>query len=349
MKTTKLTKQQIATIKKATSVLKTTTVLPVLENAYIHNGCITITDLNTYLTIKNVGIEGQFLLGKKELNDMLALMPEFNTEATEFEVAFTSPDNSERFKYTVDSYENFVVVPKDTYTSPVDIFANDLATIQTAIKFIGRDELRPAMMHVCLSDGQIAATDAHMLYFMDSNIKVDKELLINGEVIKFLALFGDKYELSIGERYYKLQNEAVEIICRLCDERYPAYRDVLPTGFKTTLTVDKKALIDAVNKADKMTNSVTHALEFELDANKFVVSGQDITLGTEYSKDLTKYATVAGEPVTIYYSAKFLQKLIGIIEGDCITFQMQESNRGSVVNGSVLIMPIDQYKYKGDY
>lgn len=352
MPTTKLSKPQIQIIKKAiNAVVSKDSVLPILECVLIMENSLILTDLNTFVEIKNIGIAGRFAIEAKNLITVLELLPEFVAlppkDIGKLDVVFETVDGGERFKYEVENFENFPKTP--TPVNPHaegEINEDDKNRLINAANFASGDELRPAMMHVAFKSGYIAGTDAHMLYFEHSDLRPSADLLFSKTVIKLIDIFSKTENLALtrDNTLFILENSVVKITTKDCGEKYPDFTAILPKGFKTTLTVSKKPFIEVVKKATMMANDTTKAVSFDVKGKSLVVSASDIDYGREY-ENIFKGAKIKGDNLLMGFNGKFIQKAIQYLEEDDLVFTLNDANRPAVMNGKILIMPVMLSKY----
>ena len=207
-------------------------------------------------------------------------------------------------KLSTESIEDFPRLSgmgdKDPEFQHIGTFGNkEMEYLATALKFVSKDELRPAMTGVFVGK-DICATDAHKLYWHPID-PVMQVFIITAMAVKFLLgiggtweVYGDGTEL-IEEGEIKevkpihacfINESGVMVMTRVIDAKFPDYNVVIPQGeCNYYLLWDSYALRKEVQNAAKFSDRSTSQVNFLLNG-KASVSSYDIDFGFEYSNEL---------------------------------------------------------------
>ncbi len=321
-----------------------------LESVKIENNSLTVTDLSTTLIIKNIGIEGAFSVDAKQYLNVMGLCENFTASVIENKVYFES--GKDIFSYPAGDINDFPNQPGATKFESIGMLNSaDLNKITTAAKFVGSDDLRPAMLNVAITKGLIAATDAHKMFFEKSELHtLEHDVLINKKTCKLLDLFNSEVDLLeylpnndsedykyTDAGYLKFECEAFTIIQRGIDERYPDILAVIPEQQPNSCTVDKKLFSEGLKKALTCANKVTSKVKFHING-ALAISANDIDFETEFNTTIAAKNT--GETIDIGFNGKFVQSVLSEIDNSEITFTMSAPNRAAIFNGNILLMPV---------
>lgn len=351
MKTAKLDKKTIANIAKVTSLIGKSTILPILENAKLENHELLFSNLQNSVILKNIPIEGRTCIPSQQLNNVLKLFPEFTTKLSEDQITFVSADGSERLKVSTEDADDFPRVPvtsESVITLVGTLTDADVARLKIAIQFVGADDLRPAMTNVAITQGYIAATDAHSLYWEPSDLKHEAPILLSVKALKLIQLFHateDPLTVSLTGDFNSmiiLENSQSIIYTRNMDERYPDFLAVIPKENPNGFIIAKATLAGPLAKAISQANKTTNQVRFKLTSGNLSISSENVDFSTEYSKDFGTKAEIqlltAGE-LEIGFNGKFLERILANC-GDVISLKCSVPSRGAIINDHFLLMPV---------
>lgn len=245
-------------------------------------------------------------------------------------------------KYEIKGVESMEVI--NTITINPAIFK----TFGKAIKFVSKDDLRPAMMGICLTlenySAEVVATDAHRLYYspkFECSQKDRLQLIINQKAAAMLAktsFTDDILEISI------LKGNKILIdgnIIELIDANFPDYRVVLP-NYKTFMEFEKKPFIENVKAVLPMANKSTSQITFHLNGS-ISLNTRDVDFSFESNKEMP-YISKNFQDTDIAFNGKFLLEAMGIFkESKLKMYSEGASNKAAVFsNGidNILLMPL---------
>ena len=350
-------------------------VVPILENFLFQltPGKLTVTasDLETSI-VAVLAIEGQergeIAVPARLLIDTLKNLPDqpltFTVEEDTFAVAIKSANG--RYKLTGENAADFPRVPKAKDTEPLEMPSSSLArAINKTIFATSTDELRPAMTGILVElradRATFVATDGHRL------LRYSRMDVVNpGEARKFIlprkacvqlqkGLPNDKdtvpvkVEFSQGNAFFTFNN--TRLVCRLIDERYPDYENVIPLSNPNVLVMNRQELLASVKRISIYSNKTTHQVRLqlggELAAGKIVVAAEDLDFANEAKETLN--CQYDGEAMEIGYNAKFLLEMLGNMDCEEISLGMSTPNRAGLLsptqadeqeNVLMLVMPV---------
>ena len=250
-----------------------------------------------------------------------------------------------------------VLRPKEVTGEPIyKIIVNPemIECIKKAAKFTSTNDLRPAMMCVCLdfSDKglQVVSTDAHRLYYskyilFESMTKEPFQLLISPESVKKLCKSKIDYSKGPVNIYIYSDTKALinSIECELAESSFPDYRQVIPV-YETELIFNRKEFINKVAQvkiyANKSTQQVTIQMNGELE-----FSAQEINFSFESKASMPFISKTFGD-ATIAFNGDFLIDVLATFKEDQVKMITEGSQTKGVIftNGidRVLLMPLMQ-------
>lgn len=150
----------------------------------------------------------------------------------------------------------------------------------------------------------------------------------------------ESYILSYdGEKHCLLENDNVRIMTRVIDARYPDYNAVIPKDSPNIAVLDKTDLIDNLKYAMLTANSTTSQIVLNFTNDSVKMTSKDVDFGKSFESEV-QCNSYNGEPLDISFNGLFTDTICKAIESDTLSFAMSTPNRGAVINGEYLLMPV---------
>ena len=139
----------------------------------------------------------------------------------------------------------------------------------------------------------------------------------------------------------------IKMICRLIDERYPDYENVIPADNENNITIGKAELLSSLKRIAIYANKTTHQVRLKITGSELMISSEDLDFSNEANERLV--CEHDGEDIEIGFNAKFLIEMLGNISSDQITFKLSAPNRAGLIEPSnknenedilMLVMPV---------
>ncbi|WP_205503294.1 DNA polymerase III subunit beta [Rufibacter psychrotolerans] len=360
-----------ALLKQLTSingVVANNPVVPILENFLfeINDGVLTITasDLETSM-ITEIHVEarenGRIAAPARILIDTLKNLPDQPVTFTIDEETYTIEISSSngRYKLSGENATDFPKVPVVRGGNAIEIPSNVLSrAINKTIFAVSNDELRPAMtgIFVQLNSGNITfvATDGHrLLRYRRQDVSSDNtaSIIIPKKAFNLLKstlpneATAVRVEFNTSNAFFSFDN--IRMICRLIDERYPDYENVIPVQNPNKLTIDRYDFLSSVKRISIYSNKTTHQVRLRITGSELQISAEDLDFSNEASERLT--CQYDGEDMEIGFNAKFLTEMLSNIDSEEISLELSTPNRAGLLmpttndedeNILMLVMPV---------
>src|SRR5690554_1084144 len=338
-------------------VVTTNPVVPILENFLfeIKGGVLTVTasDLQTSM-ITEIELEakedGNIAVPDKILMETLRNLPEqpvtFSVDHETFGIEISS-DNG-RYKLAGENAEDFPKIATVTNATSVDMSTEVLnSAISNTIFATSNDELRPAMTGVYVSLNNthttFVATDGHRLIRyrrVDIVSEENASIIIPRKALNLLKStlpsenVAVTLEFNNSNAHFKFNN--IRMICRLIDERFPDYENVIPLDNENEMTIDRVELLGSLRRIAIYANKTTYQVGLKLTGSELQISAEDQDFSNEATERLS--SEHEGEDIEIGFNAKFLVEILANISSKEIVFKFSAPNRAG------LILPVE----KGD-
>ena len=349
-------------------VITTNPVVPILENFLfeIKDGTLTVTasDLQTSM-ITELEVEakedGSIALPAKILLETLRNLPEqpvtFSIDDSTYSIEISS-DNG-RYKLSGENATDFPKVPTVADGYSVNISSEILSTaINNTIFATSNDELRPAMtgVYVNLDEANttFVATDSHRLIrYRRVDVAADQahNMIIPRKALTLLKATLPQentnvaMEFNAANAFFDFNN--IKMICRLIDERFPDYENVIPADNENIMSINKNELLSSLKRIAIYANKTTHQVRLKITGSELMISAEDLDFSNEANERLA--CEHGGEDIEIGFNAKFLIEMLGNIDSDEVSLKLSAPNRAGILLPSekddqedilMLVMPV---------
>lgn len=331
-------------------VITTNPVVPILENFLfdINGGTLTVTasDLQTSM-ITELQVEskekGNIAVPAKILLETLKNLPEqpvtFSIDETSYSIEIIS-DNG-RYKLAGENATDFPKVPTVSNDFSAEVSSQVLAkAINNTIFATSNDELRPAMtgVYMNISDKNtiFVSTDGHRLVRYrrkDVNSDNGAAIIIPRKALNLLksTLPADNVPVSLdfnmSNAFFKFGN--IKMICRLIDERFPDYENVIPAKSTIKMTIDRSEFLSSLKRISIYANKTTHQVRLKITGSALQISAEDLDFSNEANERLA--CEHEGEDIEIGFNARFLVEMLSNLDADQIVLSMSAPNKAGVI------------------
>ena len=354
-------------------VITTNPVVPILENFLFEidksNLKVTASDLQTSM-ITEITVEskekGSIAVPARILLDTLKNLPDqpvtFSIDTTSYAIEISS-DNG-RYKLAGENATDFPKVPSVSNDFSASISSEVLAkAVNNTIFATSSDELRPAMTGVYVNLGEknttFVATDGHRLVrYRRTDIKSDNgnSIIIPRKALNLLktTLPTENTDVTIdfnmSNAFFNFGN--IRMICRLIDERFPDYENVIPSSNPIKMTINRTDLLGSLKRISIYANKTTHQVRLKITGSELQVSAEDLDFSNEANERLS--CEHEGEDIEIGFNARFLIEMLSNLDADQIRLNMSAPNKAGVINPAekdkgedilMLVMPVMLNQY----
>ena len=336
-------------------VITTNPVVPILENFLfeINDGLLTITasDLQTSM-ITELDVEakenGNIAIPAKILMETLKNLPEqpvtFSIDAETYTIEISS-DNG-RYKLAGENATDFPKVPTVSDGFNINISSGVLSeAINYSIFATSNDELRPAMTGVYTrldtTNTTFVATDGHRLVRyrrVDIVGDTDNSMIIPRKALTLLKSTlpsentNVNIDFNISNAHFSFNN--IKMICRLIDERFPDYENVIPLDNTNVMTIDKGEFLSSLKRIAIYANKTTHQVRLKISGSELQISAEDLDFSNEANERLS--CEHDGEDIEIGFNARFLIEMLSNLDSGKVALQLSAPNKAG------LIVPVDK-------
>lgn len=358
-------------LNRVAGAIPSRSVLPIIENFLfdIQDNSLSIsttnleTSMQTKLAIESRGDALKIAIPAKILQDILKELPEqpitFLIDEETLGVEISSQNG--KYKISGENGEDFPAIP-----TPGAGSESVNMPLTAMIKAIGRtlfaassDEDKAALngIYFDLSDNgaTFVATDAHRLVRyrrLDVTVENPTSFIVPHKALSLLKNSLDPNSNKDVVIFYNdsnafFQTEDLMLACRLIDQKYPDYENVIPTNNDKKLFIPKKDLLGTLKRVNIFANKSTHQVRFGIKGAELEISSEDPDFANEARETLKCH--YEGNDIEIGFNAALLLEVISNVETSDLVVELSEPNRAGIVlpsehdegeNILMLIMPI---------
>lgn len=331
-------------------VISANPVVPILENFLFEvseNALkVTASDLQTSM-ITELDIEakdtGSIAIPARILLDTLKNLPEqpvtFTIDEDTYSVEISSENG--RYKLSGENATDFPKVPEVLDGDTLDISSDVLdRAISSTIFAASTDDLRPAMtgVYMVINDASTTfiATDGHRLVrFRRVDIASDvmNNIIVPRKALNLLksSLPSDntnvKLEFTPSNAFFSYNKS--KMICRLIDERFPDYENVIPVENPNVMTIDRSDFLNSLKRIAIYANKTTHQVRLKIAGSELQISAEDLDFSNEANEKLT--CDYDGEDMEIGFNARFLMEMLNNLDSHKVRIEMSQPNKAGLL------------------
>ncbi len=345
-------------------------VLPIIENFLfeIDQNSLTVsttnleTSMQTKLTIESRGEAIKVAIPARILQDILKALPEqpitFLIDEENFGVEISSENG--KYKISGENGEDFPSIPQPMDTDAINIPQHAmLKAVGKTLFAASTDEDKAALNGIYFDLGEhgatFVATDAHRLVrYRRVDVTVDNptSFIVPQKALNLLKGSLDPnankdITIHYNENNAFFRSEDLLLVCRLIDQKYPDYENVIPVDNPNKLFISRQDLLGTLRRVNIFANRSTHQVRFTVKGSELTISAEDPDFANEAKESLK--CTYEGQDIEIGFNASLLIDVVSNVDTEEVTIELSEPNRAGIIfpnlqeegeNILMLIMPI---------
>ena len=217
---------------------------------------------------------------------------------------------------------------------------------------VSQDETRKTLKGVLMSfkEGKLTmvATAGRRLALVEHEIDfpatAERDIILPSKVVAELqrSLSGDgDVKVTIEKSQVSFNLGDTQIYSKLLDEIYPNYRQVIPPSSREKIEVDRKLLLDAIDRASVMTMEESSSVRLTFDDNQLLVSSVAADIGEAKDVVPIKYG---GEKIEIVFNPAYVKDPLKAIDEDEVSIELNNGSSPAIIRCSVpflyVMMPL---------
>jgi DNA polymerase-3 subunit beta len=358
----------VKNLSNISGVIVPSPLVPILENFLFEldatNLVVTASDMQTVMVadfLVDSSDKVSVAIPAKLLMDTLKSLPEqpisVNINSDTFGVEIITSNG--RFKIAGENPMDFPKPPQVNKNFNIELDSHILASaINNTLFATSSDDLRPAMTGVYIDiqeeNTTFVATDGHRLIrYRREDIKstTPTTMILPRKALNLIKISLPSNnvtvitEFSNSNAFFSFGN--IKLICRLIDERYPDYENVIPKANPHRMTIERSKFLSSLKRIAIFSNKTTHQIRLKITADELTISAEDLDYSNEAVEKIA--CEYVGENMEIGFNAKFLAEMLGNISSSTITMELSLPNRAGLIIPSdkeenedilMLVMPV---------
>jgi DNA polymerase-3 subunit beta len=229
--------------------------------------------------------------------------------------------------------------------------------VRQVVGAASREANRPVLTGVLLTaedEGlRLVATDSYRLAMRDlavsSVLDSGQQVLVPSRAFSELVRVlqpGEDVLVGFGERDATFHTGAVRLTTRLIEGQFPAYRQLVPTGYPNRVTVGREPLLDAIRRTKLLLptgGSSSSSIRLSLRAGELELSSTDADRGNAVE---VLDAKLEGNELTIAFNPEFLSDGVDAVVGDEVVIETLDAMKPALIRSTeqagylYLLMPV---------
>ena len=309
----------------------------------------TSTDLELTLQCKT-GVEavreGAVCLPARQIMDVTRCLPDtvirMESEETTSSVKILYDDSQINLKgYPPDQFPALPEVAEQSSFAVAQGLLKEM--IRQTIYAVSQDKTRPLFTGVLFEHGEkfrLVATDTHRLALREaeSAAAADQEdaqkpenVIVPGsalvELVRIMRGEEETVQVKTSKSHISFHMKDTLLVSRLITGQFPAYRQIIPNHFSARLTMNTQDLNNALNRAALLINEEAPVLRFNLEEGQSLISVNTLS---GWIKETLK-ASYQGEPMEIFFNARYLLETLRVIPGEEVTLNFTSPLSAAVI------------------
>ena len=342
----------LARLQSVTRVISSKNSLPILDNFLfiLKDSTLSITasdletTLKTSMTIENVSEEGEITVPAKLLVDSLrefADQPlEFKTNDNQLILDITWATGNAKLPYT--TAEDYPSIPElDESCTTITINSQILLEgINRTLYATAEEELRPVMNGIYFdideSNTTLVASDAHKLVcYTRHDIKSESRSSFilpkkPSSVLKnILGKADEDVIIKFDNRNATFVFESFNLVCRLVEGNYPAYKSVIPKNNTNKLVINRLDFLNSARRVAVCSNQASSQVRLKLTYNTLTLSAQDLDFSISANENLI--CQYEGDNMEIAFKSTFLIEILTNLPYTDISLELSEPSRAALI------------------
>lgn len=326
-------KSDVSRLKK---VAKSRALVEINGTGLVSNGFITSTNLEIFISLK-CDVRGEGIINLADIEKP------YSEAWIDGGFLFVKRNGAVMKSPVIDS-EEFPIIPGCEPNCEFIEF-NQVSDFKTLSNFVGKDEMRPAMMGIFFNKSEMAATDAHRMMWVKLSTSNPFEGIIIPATIAPLLSQVD-YRITKNDKYAFFTNAEETIVCRMIYGSYPNYEAVIPVKEdEYSFSFQKSEMITQIESALPSSNENVIAFRFKNGLIDIVT--KNVEANTEYSGQIKqtlheseKQRINPDEEFICCFDGKLMLSVLKVIEQSTVKMHYSAFNRPFIFDENKLLMPV---------
>lgn len=271
---------------------------------------------------------GAIVLSARYFGDIVKKLPskEVEIEVKQNYLTILRAGKSEYSLHGLD-HEEFPRLPQISDNRVFSVQSDILKDMIRQTSFaVSNEEIRPVLTGVMMSVKggmmKFVATDSHRLAMRESIVEAPPELEVANVIIpgkslnelgRLLADNDSLVDLVVAENQVLVKTDKTQFYTRLIDGQYPDTTRIIPTTFKSGITLKTKDLQDAVERAALIAKETdSNVVRLNIKSGQIEITSNSPDVGKV--SELIENVETTGDELLIAFNAKYLIDALRVLD-----------------------------------
>ena len=243
------------------------------------------------------------------------------------------PVDSDSFSYVLPQMTLREMLRKTAYAASQDDTRKTLKGVLMSF--------RDAKLTMVATDGRRLALVEHEVEFpVDAERDIVLPTKVVAELHRSLSSDGD-VRIKVEKSQVSFNLGDTQIYSKLLDDVYPNYRQVIPTSCSEHVVVERKLLLDALDRVSVMTIDESNSTRLTFESNRLLVASTAADVGAARDTVPIKYD---GKTIEIVFNPQFVMDPLKAIDEDEVSIELNNGSSPALIKCSVpflyVMMPL---------
>lgn len=320
-------------------IATTRNTLPILANVLIktvdNRVCIAATNLNIAITNyigSKVSESGSITVPARLMQDFISSLPggvvDIRLEDTKLHI------NTEHHKSVINGIpaDDYPVMPQIKDGKKWKISSKELkSALSQVVVAASNDDARPVLtgvnFYTAEGDLYVVATDSYRLAEKKLiPLKDDLNILVPAsavqDLLRILDDSEDEVNITSDPQQILFQKGDVELVTRLIDGKFPDYRKLIPSKFKTNASVDKGELANIAKVSSLFARETAGSIKVSIDSAQKQIRIDSIASQLGENSATTKAKTTGDGEITL--NSRYVTEALNSLTGESVFIGFNE-------------------------
>ena len=243
------------------------------------------------------------------------------------------PEDTDSFAYVLPQMTLREMLRKTAYAASQDDTRKTLKGVLMSFK--------DAKLTMVATDGRRLALVEHEVEFpADAQRDIVLPTKVVAELQRSLSSEGD-VRVKVEKSQVSFNLGDTQIYSKLLDDVYPNYRQVIPTSCSERVVVERKLLLDALDRVSVMTIDESNSTRLTFEANRLTVASAAADVGAARDTVPIKYD---GKNIEIVFNPQFVMDPLKAIDEDEVSIELNSGSSPALIKCSIpflyVMMPL---------
>lgn len=310
---------------------------------------LTVSDAEVFfsrtITLESGSVNGECLINSEHLLKLAPKLPACDITVESVDNSVTVDWRFGRSVIPTDRLEDYpaIQLPDGDKVASVSFNSGQLLkAVSGTLYATADDEIRPALCGLLFDIGKdssrLVGTDAKKLamYGINPSASSEQSFILHKKVCGLLRNILSKTDendivvAAFDDRHIRFSGESFDLCALMITHKFPNYKAVVDIKEKSTLTVDRKELLEAVSRVKVCASKATSSIKLRLDDRNVRITAMDVGYNVSAEEDIS--AELKGEPMKIVFNGEGLEDVLSNLTCTKVLLRLVDPRHGVLLS-----------------